>query len=177
MKKSVAFPVALVFLLLFSGCVQNICPECPEPSSYSECNDQAIKTRTNYRCNEATDFECESYTEETQCATEITLSGNIDATVKPSIEEKVQGIIRIEVKNVPDDTKIVAYYLEGGGLPPLGSERSPLFATKKDDIWSGMLDTAEYENGLYEMVVGGSTVEELKGRPQYYARGQILISN
>jgi hypothetical protein len=181
MKKSIVFPIALVFVLLVSGCVQTgssgpQCPECSNPSSYSECNDQAIKTRTNYRCSEATDFQCESYTEERQCATEIALSGNIDATVSPSIEEKVKGIIRFEISNVPGDTEVVAYYLAGGNLPDISGDRMPLFATNQGDVWTGMLDTEGYENGLYQVMVIASN-SGLEGNPQFYAQGQLLISN
>lgn len=168
----------LAILVLISGCIGGPkCPECPLPTTYSECNDQAVKTRTNYRCGEASNFECESYTQEAQCATEIKLTGNVDGTVTPSIEEKVKGIIKIEVKNFPADVKVVAYYIDGGDLPPVGPERGPLFATKQDDVWTGLLDTGEYENGLYDVIVGGFIEETLEGNPQYYTRGQILISN
>ena len=170
--------ISVILIGIFSGCIGGSkCPECPVPSTYSECNDQAIKTRTNYRCSEATNFECESFTQEMQCETEITLTGNVDGTVKPSIDEKVKGVIKIEVKNFPSDVKVVAFYIEGGKLPPIGAERGPLFATKKGDVWNGLLDTGEYENGLYEIMVGGFIEEKLEGSPDYYARGQILISN
>jgi hypothetical protein len=170
--------IGVIIIGIFSGCIGGAkCPECPPPSTYSECNDQAVKTRTNYRCSEATDFQCESYTQEMQCETEITLTGSIDATVTPSIEETVKGVIKIEAKNVPPDAKIVAYFIDGGDLPPVGAERGPLFATKKGDVWTGMLDTEEYENGLYKMFVGGFIEETMEGDPDYYARGQILISN
>lgn len=124
------FLFLLAFAFLLTGCAPK-CPECPTVGSYSECNDQAIKTRTNYRCSESTNFECESYTEEVQCRTEIKLEGNLDATIKPSIEEKVKGIIKIEIKGASDDTTIVAYYLEGGDLPPIGSERGPSTASEQ----------------------------------------------
>lgn len=173
-----------IFLILFliaisCGCIGGPkCPECPLPTTYSECSDDAIKTRTNYRCSEATNFECESYTQEMQCATEITLTGNMDAVVTPSIDEKVKGIIKLETKNAPGDIKLVAYMIDGGNLPPVGpGGRMPLFATKKGDVWTGMLDTAEYENGIYDVMVLGMKTETMEGNPDYYARGQILISN
>jgi len=177
-KKLIIFGIA-VLLVLISGCTDDTpeCPECPKPSTYSECNDQAIKTRTNYQCSEATTFQCESFTEEKHCETEITLTGNIDATVTPSIEEKVKGIIKIEVSNVPADTKLVAYFIQNDNLPPVGLERMPLFATNKGDVWTGMLATTEYENGLYEIMVLTNNQEALEGDPKAYARGQIVISN
>jgi hypothetical protein len=175
--KKISVIVLMVGVLLLSGCAGPQCPECPEPSSYSECNDQAVKTRTNYRCSEATDFQCESYIEEKQCATEIKLTGTFDGTIKPSIEEKVKGIIKLEVRNVPDDTVLVAYYLEGGDLPPVGSGRMPSFASDQGDVWTGLIDTTKYKNGLYEIGVVSNNKEELEGNPQAYAQGQLLISN
>lgn len=181
MKKLFIFVLMIVLMagaLLLSGFISEPkCPECSEPGSYSECDDQAVKTRTNYQCSETTNFECESYIEEKPCATEIKLTGNFDGTVKPSIEEKVKGIIRIEVKNVPEDTVLVAYYLEGGDLSPIGNERMPYFAADQGDVWTGMIDTNEYKNGLYELGVVSNNKEELEGPPQAYAKGQILISN
>ena len=161
-------------VFLFGG---SQCPECSAPSSYSDCDDQAMKTRTNYRCSESTDFQCEGYTEETACATEIKLVGSFDGTIRPSVEEKVKGVIKIEVTNVPADTKLVAYYLEGGDLAPVGNGRMPEFATQQGDVWTGMLDTTKYSNGLYILGIVSNNQESLEGNPQAYAKGQIMISN
>jgi hypothetical protein len=167
--------IGIVALVMIGGGPK--CPECPESGSYSQCNDQAIKTRTNYKCGEETNFECESFTEETQCATEIKLSGSVDGTISPSIDEKVKGVIKVEVKNVPEGTKIVAYYLSGGNLPAIGTERMPSLATDNGDVWVGMIDTSEYENGLYDLAVVTNNKEALEGDPQAYAQGKIVISN
>lgn len=169
----------MVGVLLIAGCGPT-CPVCPEPSSYSQCNDQAIKTRTNYVCGESTEYQCKSYVEEKQCATEIKLQegvGGMYGTVKPSIEEKVKGVIKIELGGVPDDAVAVAYYLEGGDLSPVGEGRRPLFATKQDDVWTGLLDTTEYENGMYTLGAVAWDVEDADGPPKANAQGQILISN
>ena len=40
-----------------------------------------------------------------------------------------------------------------------------------------MLDTTEYENGVYDIMTLGMKTETMEGNPDYYARGQILISN
>lgn len=176
-KTGLIFLAILVCAFLIIGCGPK-CPECPVVGSYSECNDQAIKTRTNYRCNEVTNFECESYIEEAQCRTEIKLEGNLDATIKPSIEEKVKGVIKIEIKGVPDDTTIVAYYLEGGDLPPIGLERGPLIASNQGGVWTSMIDTSQYKNGLYTIGVISNNQELKKDTPPTaYARGQVVINN
>ncbi|MFC1722740.1 hypothetical protein ACFL0V_01245 [Nanoarchaeota archaeon] len=169
------FILILMVGILLSGCGPK-CPECPDSSSYSACDDQAMKTRTNYKCSESTEFQCESFQEEKQCATEIKLSGHFSGTVSSSVEEKVKGVIKIEV-NPPADTKIVAYFLEGGDLEPIGQGRMPFFATDQGDVWTGMIDTAEYENGLYTLGVVSNDKEEMEGPPKAFASGQILIDN
>ncbi|MBD3204510.1 hypothetical protein GF327_09545 [Candidatus Woesearchaeota archaeon] len=174
MKKIFLF-LMLIIMIFILGCGPK-CPECPAIGSYSECNDKAVKTRTNYKCSEATNFECESYIEEIQCSTKIKLTGNMDAIISPTIEEKVKGIIKLEIRNFPVDTKIVGYYLSGGNLPPI-EERGPLMATNQGNTWVGMIDTNEYGNGLYQVGVVAFTKEEFEGDPQGYAQGQILIIN
>ena len=174
--------IGLILIIAISGCTQtgSQCPSCPGPDSYSECNDQAVKTRTNYRCSEATNYECESYTQETQCATEIKLTkrvGDISGTIKPSIDNKVKGIINIEINRVPDGTQAVGYYLEGGDLPPIGDGRAASFAENQGDVWTGMIDTTEYGNGLYDFASVVWDPEDPDGNPMALATAQILISN
>ncbi|MBW2991687.1 hypothetical protein KY345_00535 [Candidatus Woesearchaeota archaeon] len=169
----------IICVILLAGCGPS-CPKCPEPGSYSECSDQAVKTRTNYRCSEATDFECESYSEEAQCSTEIKMQGNLDAIIKPSVEEKVKGIIKIEVRGVPEGTKNVLYWMEGGDLVPVGPERGPSIASEQDGVWTAMIDTAQYKNGLYSVKAASTereTVKEGDTPPTAFAQGQMVISN
>ena len=60
MKLELVF-VALVMIvpvLLISGCTQAgpQCPTCSNPGTWSECDANAMKTRTNYKCSEDTDY-------------------------------------------------------------------------------------------------------------------------
>ncbi|MCX6821341.1 MAG: hypothetical protein NTW30_01040 [Candidatus Aenigmarchaeota archaeon] len=42
------------------------CPTCPNPSTWSDClNDK--KSRTNYKCDQNTNYECQSFTETEDC--------------------------------------------------------------------------------------------------------------
>jgi hypothetical protein len=107
----------------------------------------------------------------------MTLSGNIDVTIKPSIEDRVQGIIRIEVRGTPEDTNFVVFYLAGGDIPPISGENLPSSASNQGDVWTGLIDTTDYENDVYEIMVIASSEDSLEGDPQYYAQGQILVSN
>ena len=176
--KKILFFLVLMIMIFLVGCGSK-CPECPAVGSYSECDEQAMKTRTNYRCSEATNFECESYTEEAQCRTELNLEGTLDTTIKPTIEEKVKGIIKIEAKNAPEDSVYVAYWLEGGDLPPIGPGRGPSLATEQGGIWTAMIDTADYKNGLYTINVLSSNKEldeNDDSPPTAYAHGQIVIN-
>jgi len=147
---------------------------CPEPTSYSTCNEQAKKTRTNYH----QDQECEPYVEETLCATEITFSGSISGTVTPSVENTVSDLIKIELTSAPDDTELVAYYLTGGDLSPIGSGRMPLFASKQNGVWTGLIDTKEYKNGAYQLAIVTNNKRELgDDGPRAFAQVHLKISN
>ena len=164
-----------IILISFSG---SKCPKCPEIGSYSECNEEAIKTRINYKCDELTNFECESYTEEKSCITEINLKGSIgilDVTIAPTIDEKVKGIITIETTTVPSNTQLVAVGLSGESSPPLGPGIEFLSASNINGVWKLIIDTKEYENGVYS--IGISTTEGGDSSPTAYAEGQIIIEN
>ncbi|MBN2330956.1 MAG: hypothetical protein JXC85_04005 [Candidatus Aenigmarchaeota archaeon] len=51
-----------------------------------------MKTRTNYRCSEATGYQCESYVEEAECIVETTEGDNAGSTVDDSIPETSPGL-------------------------------------------------------------------------------------
>ena len=53
----------------------------------------------------------------------------------------------------------------------------PSFATKQNDVWTGAIDTTEYENGPYTLAIVSSNKKSMEGPPQAYAGGQILVSN
>jgi len=185
MGKSGILIIAVILLVLISsGCIGGeqtrlpTCSDCPTPSTYSDCTGEAVKIRTNYRCSAETSYACESYTEEKQCKTEIALTGNMGATVSPSIEEKVKGVIKIETKTVPEGTNVVAYYLAGNNLPPIEGSQRISWATNQGDVWTGFIDTTGYENGLYDIAVLTTSNEAWgDGSPEGYAMGKILISN
>lgn len=180
MKKIFFLIMLLVSVLAVSSCSPKCPSTCGEPGSYSACDDNAVKTRSNYRCSEATEYQCESYVEEKQCAKEIKMSpavGDLSGFVKPSIDNKVKGTVTIEISTFPEDTKIVAYYLEGGDLEPIGQGRMPGFASKQGDVWIGMIDTTEYENGAYQLAVVSNNQEAMEGNPKAMTTAWLDIEN
>src|SRR3989338_2116561 len=87
------FILGIIAIIFIGGCVQQgpKCPQCPDPNSWSKCNDQAIKTRTNYKCSAETNYACQSYEETANCKTEMILKGNkgLDVMVSPTLDETV----------------------------------------------------------------------------------------
>tara|TARA_Y100000310_G_C20667689_1_gene808507 strand:- start:205 stop:471 length:267 start_codon:yes stop_codon:yes gene_type:complete len=75
------------------------------------------------------------------------------------------------------DAESIGYYLEGGNLPPLGAERPPSFATDQGDVWTGLIDTTEYENGLYDIAIITWDEKNPDGPPTALSQSKILISN
>tara|TARA_Y100000310_G_scaffold340437_1_gene436220 strand:+ start:590 stop:754 length:165 start_codon:yes stop_codon:yes gene_type:complete len=53
----------------------------------------------------------------------------------------------------------------------------PSLATNQGDVWTGFIDTADYENGLYDIAILTNNEETLEGDPKAYAQGQLIITN
>ena len=53
------------------------CPECQEPSQWSDCIDNQ-QNRTKYYCNETTNYTCEPYTETKDCQRKVEISLSTD---------------------------------------------------------------------------------------------------
>ena len=78
----------MVGVLLLSACGTKTVT-CPSAGSYSECNENGVKTRTNYRLIDSET--CQGYAEEMQCATEVRVTGRTGLTemrITPTIEKK-----------------------------------------------------------------------------------------
>ena len=167
-----------ILVVLFTACGPT-CPECEAPSAWSSCNTQAQKVRTAYKCSEDTNFECQAFEETLECKTEITAKGVVgdsELVISPSIEKNVQGIISIELGNAPSETVAVAFIIDDGTREKNEGPNLP-FDTDGSDGWSIMLDTTDYENGLYSIgAVAGVGFDE--GQPPLDAANvQVIIKN
>lgn len=140
------------------------CPQCPSPNAWSECNEQAVKTRTNYKCAVETNYICINYLEEKECQTSLTVSDkDLEATVSPMLDENVKGIIKIEATKVPSKTTIVEFIYIPQGVT-LGQSMSQeelaklILVTDKNpqDGWKTFIDTTQKENGLYTLFIGAT---------------------
>lgn len=176
MKHNIVFWVVLLTLVVAMGCnSEPACPDCPSPGTWSACNEDAIKTRTNYRCSEATEFECQSYTEDMACGNQIFMRGtkSLEAVISPSVDENVKGIIKVEAVSVPPNTELVNFLLMSEGTVIVRE-----VDTSATDGWKAMFDTTKLENGLYDMFVGPS----YNGAPEEspwldFAQTQIVVNN
>ena len=183
--------LALIGVVTLSGCTDQAttpgCPTCPNPGKWSECTDQAIKTRTNYQCGAETNYTCESYTEEGTCETEIQLKGtkDLEGLITPSLDETVKGIIKVEVFNVPEDTEFVMFLFYPQEVQ-LGSDMSDEDVAKvireRDftgaDGWSVFFDTTSAENGLYKMFIGPTYEDAPDENPwTTYGQAQVIVNN
>lgn len=185
MKKSVSLLIALVFVLLISGCTTGPqCPTCPNPSTWSECDANAVKTRTNYKCSEDTDYECESYTESQNCATEIRMTGQhgLDVVVTPTVEEKVKGTLKAEAVAVPENTIAVLLFVFAGATDVGSASDEDMLVKLADssgsDGWKIFLETTELENGLHTLMFSSMSEMEDEASPWGdMVVTQIIVNN
>lgn len=102
--------------------------------------------------------------------------GGVDMVISPSEGKNVKGIVTIELKNVPEAISIAGFfiYLQGEQLqggPNLGLDMDG------SDGWSYILDTTNYDNGVYEVgAVVGESIGEDKD-PLGAVTTQIIIQN
>jgi hypothetical protein len=152
--------ILVVAVFFISGCGQS-CPQCPQPNVWSECNDNAVKTRANYKCGEDTNFQCQSYTEESQCKTQISLTGSkgLNTIVSPTVDESVKGIIKLDITSIPSGVSKIWVMMGPQGRQPQPGEdpfKMPNTIMQIEDAVSGkviFLDTTKVENGVYNLGV------------------------
>ncbi|MBW2990091.1 hypothetical protein KY348_00120 [Candidatus Woesearchaeota archaeon] len=172
-----------IILLFIAGCSPK-CPKCPNPTTWSQCSEAAMKSRTNYRCNE--NFECESFSETQACKTEILMSGkNIEARLSPSIESNVKGIIQVEALKVPKATEFVVFlfYPQDVQLSSNMDEEDAKRVLREIDVneadgWSVFIDTTKFNNGIYNIFIGPSKEDASEESPWLaYTQTQIVVNN
>ena len=180
------FALAVFSVAAVSGCVSQgpSCPQCPSPSAWSSCNDDAQKTRTNYRCGEETSYQCESYTEQEACRTSLSLAGQngLSVTISPAVEETVKGIVKATLETVPSGvTKVWVMMTPQGWQPEEGEDpfTSPNVILQVEDASVGKsvyVDTANVENGVYTL--GVMVTSNPSGAPWTdVVQTQLLVQN
>ena len=159
MKKII--PVIIVLsILVLSGCTKPKCPDCQNPGTWSSCSEDGVKTRTNYRCGEETEYKCVSYTEEKNCETQIVLKGGVsdlETTISPTLDETVKGIIKVESVAVPDGTTNIVVLLLKQITNNEGKPDQEIVVREVDasgsDGWKVFIDTTMYIHGEYDWVI------------------------
>jgi len=180
--KKILILILMSMVILIGACSGQKCPECQSASTWSSCNDDAVKVRTAYECSDQTNFECQSFEDTLNCKTEITAKGVMrgsEMVITPTIEKNVKGIINIELNNVPQKTRAVAFTIQEGDVERVEGQAPNLpFDYDGSDGWGISLDTSDYENGLYTIrVVAAEGFSGENKPPLDVASAQIIIKN
>ncbi len=187
-SKSFAYGIltlGIIAVIFISGCAQQQEPECPqclEQSSWSKCNDQAIKARTNYKCSAETSYACQSYEETANCRTELVLKGNkgLDVVVSPALDETVKGVIKVSVNSIPSEgTKIWVMLVPQGRGQVADPFKEPDVIIQIADARADQtifLDTTKVKSGVYNLGVM-TTVNPGGGPWTDDVQTQLIIEN
>jgi hypothetical protein len=191
-KNFILFIIIILLITFVSGCTGSSggdglfgpnCPTCPSPGGWSECSEEAMRTRTNYKCGEETNYECQSYTEEKACEIEIKLKNkDLEAIISPTLDETVKDIIKVEVVKVPEETNLMLVFLIPQGVD-LGSEMTAeeseqsiqIADSSGSDGWKVFLDTTKVDNGLYTIIIGTQPEDPPEENPLIGT--QLIVEN
>lgn len=158
----------MIVIIFISGCTspssEPKCQVCQSPGTWSACSEDALKTRTNYRCGAETNYSCERYAEEKTCETQINLKGKkgiLDVAISPTLDETVKGMIKVEAVSVPERTTKVAFFLMPQGVElraNMPQEQLAKIERGEDnsgtDGWRYYIDTTKFNNGIYTIFIG-----------------------
>jgi hypothetical protein len=98
--------------------------------------------------------------------------------ITPTIEKNVNGIITVELTKAPEQTKAVIFVIQKGKIS-MEDGVGPGTPIDQDgsDGWSVLYDTAEYENGLYEIAAIAGEGFADNQPPLDAVVAQIIIEN
>jgi len=156
--------IVIVFIVRFIWpSAETKCQTCPTLGPWSKCTQELVKTRTNYRCSEETNYACESYIEEKNCETEIRVKGDrgiLEAVISPTIDESVKGIIKVEVLKVPEGTEVIKFIFAPQEVA-IGAQMDISKVIIESDSsgtdgWKAFFDTTKVKNGLYKILIGST---------------------
>lgn len=119
----------------------------------------------------------ESATEPASPKTEIKVQGqNASVLIEPSVDNVISGVVTITVTEAPNETNMAFFAMVKQGAEDL-KETGPNLGIDSDgsDGWSKLLDTTQYENGLYE--ISGLTMIDSDSNPLGTATAQVMIQN
>jgi len=110
-------------------------------------------------------------------ATEIRVEGqSASMLIEPSVDNVVSGVVTIAVTEPPSETEMVFFVIVGQGIedteitgPNLGIDQDG------GDGWSRLLDTTDYDNGLFE--ISGLPMSDPDSDPLGIVSAQVLIEN
>ncbi len=111
--------------------------------------------------------------------TETEIVGRLGLTemvVRPAVDTKIRGVVIVTATKVTEGTQRVYFTIVGPGVEDVGPNIN--IDTDGSNGWSGILDTTEYENGVYTIgVLTFNTVEITEEEPIGGATVQVIILN
>jgi hypothetical protein len=140
-----------------------------------------MKTRTNYKCGQDTSYECQSYSEQQACKTEMNLKGNnnLDVTLSPTLDEIIKGTLKISINAIPSEGNKIWVLLTpqgSSGGDPFSTPNTILQTADSEVGKSVYIDTTKVENGVYNL--GIMTTSNPGGAPWTdVVQTQLVIEN
>lgn len=181
MKTQLLLAIFITGLVFISGCASGpSCPTCQTASSWSACDENAMKTRTNYKCGSDTSYECQSYTEQQACKTELSMAGTngLAVVVSPTMDEIVKGTLKITINSIPSEGNKIWVLLGPQGLQgdPFQDPNTRLQTVDSEAGKTVYIDTTKIENGVYNL--GVMTTSNPGGAPWTdVAQVQLVVEN
>ena len=106
--------------------------------------------------------------------TQVTVDGfNSSVTIAPSVDNVLSGTVTVTLEDAPDGTNLAFFTIAGPGI----SEEGPNLGIDSDSSggWSRIVDTTEYENGVYD--IGALAMPSADDNPLGTATAQVVIEN
>lgn len=99
-----------------------------------------------------------------------------EMVIKPSVDNVIKGIVTVTATKVPEGAQRVYFVLSGQSIEGVGPNIN--IDTDGSDGWSGILDTTQYENGVYTIgALAFLTTEITEDDPIGGATAQVIIQN
>lgn len=109
--------------------------------------------------------------------TEVRVQGqNAEVLIEPSVDDVISEVVTITVTEAPSGTNMAFFAMHKQGAEDV-KETGPNLGIDNDgsDGWNRLLDTTQFENGVYE--ISGLAMSDADSNPLGAATAQVVIEN
>lgn len=156
MKKGVIVIIALVIIIVLLAFFLLKKSEPSQSSSQENNNQETIKPNQNYLTIKG-------------------IYGKIIGKISPTEGKKIKGIVEISLEKIPEKAEVMSFAILYAGQKPEETGPNLGIDSNGDDGWGISLDTNNYVNGLYEIVVIANSAES--NEPIDASKIQVIIEN